>query len=153
MVESSVPPKTVEAGHELTDLSPKSVALFGTVLALTIIAAVFITAALFRHFYAVERSKQIIPSPLSYTREPTPGPKLSVNPSQELQTMRAAEDSMLNSYQWIDREKGLVRIPIDRAIELLAQRGLPARAEGSEKMAAAKPLQRTPHKNPEGNRR
>jgi len=46
--------------------------------------------------------------------------------------MRAEEDKILKNYGWIDQEKGIVRIPIDRAIEILAQRGLPARsASGS----------------------
>ncbi len=38
---------------------------------------------------------------------------------------------MLKSYGWIDRDKGVVRIPIDRAIEILAERGLPVRAAKS----------------------
>jgi hypothetical protein len=46
--------------------------------------------------------------------------------------MQAAEDSLLKSYGWIDRERGIVRIPIDRAIEILAQRGLPVRPQSSE---------------------
>ena len=43
--------------------------------------------------------------------------------------MRAAEDQILNGYRWVDQAKGQVRIPIDRAIDMLAQRGLPARAQ------------------------
>ena len=43
--------------------------------------------------------------------------------------IRAAEDQILNSYGWVDRSKGIVRIPIDRAIDLLAKRGLPARPQ------------------------
>jgi hypothetical protein len=47
---------------------------------------------------------------------------------QELQELRAAEDAVLRSYSWVDRAGGIVRMPIDRAIDLLAERGLPARA-------------------------
>ena len=43
--------------------------------------------------------------------------------------MRRAEDALLKNYGWIDQKTGIVRIPVDRAIELLAKRGLPARAE------------------------
>ena len=46
--------------------------------------------------------------------------------------MRAEEDQILGSYGWIDRERGIVRVPIDRAITLLAQKGLPTRAEGAD---------------------
>jgi len=41
--------------------------------------------------------------------------------------MRAAQERELTTYGWVDKEKQTVRIPIDRAMELLAQRGLPAR--------------------------
>ena len=39
--------------------------------------------------------------------------------------MHAREDLLLNNYSWIDRSKGTVRIPIDQAILIIAQRGLP----------------------------
>lgn len=39
--------------------------------------------------------------------------------------MHAREDLLLDNYSWVDRSKGTVRIPIDRAMELIAQRGLP----------------------------
>jgi hypothetical protein len=41
---------------------------------------------------------------------------------------RAAQQQKLNSYGWVDRSAGTIRIPIERAIELTAQRGLPSRA-------------------------
>jgi hypothetical protein len=40
------------------------------------------------------------------------------------------QDKTLASYDWVDQKNGLVRIPIDRAMDLLAQRGLPVRPEG-----------------------
>ena len=52
---------------------------------------------------------------------------MQTDPLQELQTLHAEEDAVLNSYGWVDRKAGVVRIPVQRAIELLAQRGLPAR--------------------------
>jgi hypothetical protein len=39
--------------------------------------------------------------------------------------MRAAEEAQLHSYRWVDREAGIAAIPIERAMEILAQRGLP----------------------------
>ncbi len=35
----------------------------------------------------------------------------------------------MHSYGWVDQPAGVVRIPIDRAMELLAQRGLPTRPQ------------------------
>ena len=73
-----------------------------------------------------------------------PAPRLEVTPVLDLRAMRAAEDKILNSYGWIDPEKGMVRIPIDRAIDLLAQRGLPSRAAD----AAAPAARRADRKRP-----
>ena len=44
----------------------------------------------------------------------------------------AAEDATLKSYQWVDRNAGVVRIPIDEAIKLTLQRGLPSRVQATE---------------------
>lgn len=124
---------SVLVGHELRDLSPKKIALFAVALNAIILLVLLASYALFRRFADIEVRNQIPPSPLTYTREPVPGPHLQANPRQELKEMRAAEDSVLNHYGWIDAEKGIVRIPIDRAIEILAQKGLPARPEGTQK--------------------
>ena len=66
-----------------------------------------------------------------------PEPRLEVTPITDLEAMRAAEDQVLNSYAWIDKAHGVVRIPIDLAIDLLAQRGLPARQQNGPQSAAA----------------
>src|SRR5690242_2527429 len=54
-----------------------------------------------------------------------PQPRLLVQPGGNLEQLRLAEDVDLNSYGWIDRNAGIVRVPVERAMELLLQRGLP----------------------------
>ncbi len=54
-----------------------------------------------------------------------PLPRLQTTPNSDLEAFRASEDQVLTSYAWVDQEKGIVRLPIARAIELLAERGLP----------------------------
>lgn len=54
-----------------------------------------------------------------------PAPRLEVRPGTSLTEFRAAEDVDLTSYGWIDRDNGIVRIPIARAMQLLVERGLP----------------------------
>ena len=56
-----------------------------------------------------------------------PEPRLQTNPRQDLKDLRAAEDDTLKSYRWVDRNAGVVRIPVDEAIRLTLQRGLPSR--------------------------
>jgi hypothetical protein len=62
-------------------------------------------------------------------RASMPEPKLQVNPRADLKTLRAEEDQILNNYAWKDQASGAVRIPIERAKELILERGLPARKE------------------------
>lgn len=45
--------------------------------------------------------------------------ELYAEPNLDLKMVRAQQLELLNSYGWVDREKGLVRIPIDRAMELV----------------------------------
>ena len=45
--------------------------------------------------------------------------------NQDIATLHAREDILLDNYTWVDRSKGTVRIPIERAMEILAQEGLP----------------------------
>ena len=46
----------------------------------------------------------------------------------DLEAFQAREEIELHSYGWVNRSSGIVRIPIERAMELLLQKGLPARS-------------------------
>jgi hypothetical protein len=54
-----------------------------------------------------------------------PEPRLQADPARDLQQVRAQAEYSLHHYAWIDRNRGTVAIPIGRAMELLAQRGIP----------------------------
>ena len=54
-----------------------------------------------------------------------PGPVLLTDESGNLKQFRKAEDEDMHSYGWIDKNAGIVRIPIDKAKELLLERGIP----------------------------
>jgi hypothetical protein len=54
-----------------------------------------------------------------------PAPRLQERPVQDIRTYLESQERVLNSYGWVDRQKGVVHIPIDRAMELIAERGLP----------------------------
>ena len=56
-----------------------------------------------------------------------PEPRLQAQPKVELKDLRADEEAILNSYGWVNPDKGIVRIPIDQAIDLVAQKGLPSK--------------------------
>jgi len=52
--------------------------------------------------------------------------------NQETADLHAREDLLLDNYSWVDRSKGTVRIPIERAMELIAQRGLPVQSSAQQ---------------------
>jgi hypothetical protein len=56
-----------------------------------------------------------------------PQPRLQFNAAEENARHRFAEERILASYGWVDAKAGVARIPIERAMDLVAQRGLPAR--------------------------
>ena len=45
--------------------------------------------------------------------------------NQDVADLHAREELLLNNYTWADQKAGKVRIPIERAMELIAERGLP----------------------------
>jgi hypothetical protein len=62
-----------------------------------------------------------------------PEPRIEDHPAIAIQQLHAQEDKTLSTYGWTDRKAGVVRIPIDRAIELQLERGFPARKEQAHK--------------------
>jgi hypothetical protein len=128
MAEASTSePAAAETGHETSDLGAKNIALFGAGLAVLITVALLVCYALVVWMRESEARRAEPPSPLAVTREPTSGPQLLVEPGRALKAMRQQEEARLKSYGWIDQEKGIVHVPIERAIEMLAEKGLPAR--------------------------
>jgi hypothetical protein len=116
------------AGHETQDVSIGAIVKFGAGLA---IAAAVISVAmwgLFRFFDARhEKREQPVPPMVAANLKRTPRePRLEPNPLAPRLAVRAREQAQLTSYGWVDRSAGVARIPIDRAMELLAERGLPA---------------------------
>lgn len=71
-----------------------------------------------------------------YLKENFPSPQLEVNERTELNGERLREEDTLSTYGWVDQGAGKVRIPIERAMDLLVQRGLPVRSGGATEAAA-----------------
>jgi hypothetical protein len=59
-----------------------------------------------------------------------PNPRLDIDDgNQATADLHAREDLLLNYYSKVDGQPGTIRIPIDRAMELIAQRGLPVESQ------------------------
>ena len=109
-------------GYETSDINVWAVGKFGLALVGITILSLALLFGLMKYFQSREASevaKNIDPAQVF------PEPRLQQAPIPDLQKFRAQEDQVLHSYAWVDQSKGVVRIPIDRAIDILAQRGLP----------------------------
>jgi hypothetical protein len=94
---------------------------FAIALILFTMASILMLNSVFRYFEMREDAKQAQPAGSNIdARSLPPEPRLQDHAVQDLRQMRAAEDRILSSYQWIDQKKGIVRIPIDRAMDLVA---------------------------------
>jgi len=111
--------------HEASDVHLQLILLCGIALIMLTTVVLLVAYWLFNDFAARRAKLQVPPSPLAETRQRSPEPHLQVAPAQDLQQMRAAEEAVLSSYGWGDQTAGFVRMPIDRALELILERGLP----------------------------
>jgi hypothetical protein len=66
-----------------------------------------------------------------YLQKNFPTPQLEIDERNQLEKIRLNEEQTLSTYDWVDQKAGTVRIPIDRAMDLIAERGLPVRSEAS----------------------
>jgi hypothetical protein len=118
-------PRNPHVHYEPGDVNAVSLTKFGIGMAFLIIVFLFSVAGLFRYFAkrATEAQPPVPPMGAMLQKLP-PGPRLEAHPSLDMKEMREAEDSKLNQYAWIDPDKGIVQIPVDRAMDLILQKGL-----------------------------
>jgi hypothetical protein len=114
--------------HETRDATVRYILYFGAAMAVAVIAAFLVSWGLLR-FLENYQSLGSPASPLAKGRVlPPPGlPQLQAHPNQDLQKYLAHEKEILDTYGWVDKKNGLVRIPIQRAMNILLQNGLPIR--------------------------
>src|SRR6266852_8571123 len=124
---------------EREDLSAKGVFSFLIGLAAVCVLFFFILRELYAYLDAYQKAHQPPQNPLVKTTEADtrmvgpeditkfPQPRLEKDERLEINDFRLEEEKMLNSYGWVDEKAGMVHIPIERAMQLVAQRGLPTR--------------------------
>jgi len=117
--EQAPPP----ADYKGRDISYRGLvyAFIGLVVLLGVAAGA--TFLLFDFFQIRQAAGDPPASPFGEVRLVPPEPRLQVEPIEDLRAMEAETDRLLGGYAWVDRERGLVRIPIERAMEIVAERG------------------------------
>jgi hypothetical protein len=95
-----------------------------------IIAVIFLAL---RGWYGVLNEGNAAKVNVSRPSAQTPEPRLQVDEVRDLGRLQRQEESNLTSYGWVDRKAGVARIPIEEAMQIVAQRGLPAPPPGPGK--------------------
>jgi hypothetical protein len=127
MAEISHGNESARPGHEERDVQIKPILVLGTGLIVITIGVLLLMYWAVDVLSARRAAQDVPPALLSSTLPPLAGPRLQITPALDLQKLYAEEDAVLSSYAWVDRAHGIVRIPIDRAMNLLIERGLPTR--------------------------
>jgi hypothetical protein len=143
-------------GYEHRDVGIPGILYFLVGLAVAGLLTYFVVVGLYSYLEKRSSAQQTPVSPLvisapadtrhippQYPQTAFPDPKLEEDERGQLNTIRLREEQTLSSYDWIDQKAGTVRIPIDRAMELLTQRGLPVRPQEEGKKASANQPSRT----------
>ncbi len=113
-----------DADHEHSDVSLRGVVIFIVVLAVVCAVSFVLMWMLYGYFERRAVANDPRPPALNMrARDVPPEPRLQINPAADLRSFRAAEEKKLHSYAWVDKEGRIVRIPIERAMELTAERG------------------------------
>jgi len=121
-----------ENRHEHRDVNVWAVYKFGIALAVLCVIAMGLLYGLYKYFLSREGGSLAHDQTNVDARSLPPMPRLQSQPVTDLKDMRAAEDRILNGYGWVDQKQGVAHIPVDRAIDLLAQRGVATRPQTAQ---------------------
>src|SRR5271165_342443 len=142
-------PKNVVPGHvdyERRDIGVLPVVYFLIGLAVAAIIVHFLVAGLYDFLDKRTAASQALVSPMvkapkdtrklstnyqDYLKQNFPSPQLEIDERTQLNQIRLEEEQTLATYGYVDEKAGTVRIPIDRAMDLIVQRGLPVRNQNS----------------------
>lgn len=137
-------------GYERQDIGAKGILYFLLGLAVAGVFVYFVVDGLYSYLDKRSEAQQERVNPLvtnapadtrnigtDYPQGAFPNPRLEVDERGQLNDIRIKEEQMLDSYDYIDKNAGTVRIPIERAMDLIAQRGLPVQKSTAEAPGAA----------------
>jgi hypothetical protein len=113
-------------GHEPTEIGVRAILIFGAALVVISAGAMILLAGLMRSFATEEKAGGTTAEEISADRPGDfPAPRLQHHTTEDMKEYRAREDASLKSYGWVDRKAGIAQIPMDEAMKLLAEKGLP----------------------------
>ena len=134
------------AGYETTDADIRPLIRFAVFLTLITLSIAAATVGFYSFLDAREERDKAPRYPLTagVERPMPPAPRLQTYPFDDIKALRREDAQQVDHYGWVDKNAGTVRIPVSRAIELLAERGLPHRTEAETTPAPNAPAPAVP---------
>src|SRR5262245_60325642 len=126
MAEMHVDRTSIQAGDGTQDVSMRGVVLFGVSIAALLVGSLARVAWFFNLLAVTPAGHGVRGAPVAATPPRPPGPRLQASPTRDIQELLQTEKARLQSYGWVDRSAGIVRMPIDRAMALVVRQGLPS---------------------------
>jgi hypothetical protein len=128
--------------YEREDMTPRNVLYFLLILGVATVFSLFLLRGFFKLLDRFEKASQPAVNPLvvkvpedtrhvprGYPQTAFPEPRLEDDERNQLDGILTEEQDRLYTYGWIDQKAGTVHIPIERAMDLLVQSGLPERSQ------------------------
>ena len=124
-----IPEESLALGYEVRDVNLRNLVRLSVILAVVLVVIFGLIGLLYSFLNASQVAGSAPPPLLEEAQGLPPGPLLQRDPEQDMQEMSTKQDAILNHYGWVDKEAGVVHIPIERAIELTLERRLPTREQ------------------------
>ena len=133
--------ESASTAYETRDVKIRPLAVFIAGITVMAIATYLVVYLVIRLFSAQAANQDAQIQPVAGQAQPAapgeerlpPEPRIQANPAADLKTLRDQEDVMLTTYGWVDARAGVVRVPIDVAMQQVLKDGLPARQQEKAK--------------------
>ena len=109
-------------GYEKQDVGFRFAMLFVSALIAAVIVVLIFLVWFYRVVVPPTPSTQV---PVAQQRPQPPAPVLQANPAADMRKFREREGQKASSYGWVDEKGGIAHVPVQRAMEIVAERGLP----------------------------
>lgn len=113
-----------ELGYETEDVRASGLVWAAVVLAVIVIVSVAAMTVMFGVLYESREEAVNRMGPMVDLDQRPEGPVLEVDPPRELIEMRIQNAIDTDSYGWVKKESGVVRIPVEQAMKLVVERGI-----------------------------
>lgn len=140
--------------YETRDIKIRPLVVFAAGITVLIVFSFLVVLWVFRLFSAQQAAQDAPPAASTRARPAAaapadeqmkwPEPRVQSRPADDLHVLRTEEDLSLTTYGWVDPANGVVRVPIDVAMQLVLKEGLPARQPGTGSPATGTPVPPAP---------